>query len=60
MVKLLLKLHTGENRIELFFLKTNVVTEQQLTTNLTGGELSPLLRMGVKSEKFERDSYFLK
>lgn len=37
------------------FLKKEVVVEQQLEPNLTGGELSPKLRMGVKVEKKEGD-----
>ena len=40
---------------ETSFLKTTGGTEQQLTPNLTGGELSPLLRMGVKVKKIEGD-----
>ena len=45
---------------ETSFLKTKVVTEQQLTPNLTGGELSPLLRMGVKVKKIEGDILYFK
>ena len=37
------------------FLKNEVVVERQLEPNLTGGELSPKLRMGVKVEKKEGD-----
>jgi len=37
------------------FLKSEVITEQQLEPNLTGGELSPKLRMGEKVEKIEGD-----
>ena len=33
------------------FLKSEVVQERQLEPDLTGGELGPLLRMGVKVEK---------
>jgi len=42
------------------FLKSEVVTEQQLEPNLTGGELSPKLRMGVKVEKKEGDVLYFK
>lgn len=37
------------------FLKHEVIVEQQLDPGLTGGELSPKLRMGVKVEKTEGD-----
>lgn len=37
------------------FLKKEVVQERQLEPGLTGGELSPKLRMGVKVEKTEGD-----
>lgn len=37
------------------FLKSEVVIERQLEPNLTGGELSPKLKMGVKVEKKEGD-----
>lgn len=42
------------------FLKNEVVLEQQLEPNLTGGELSPKLRMGVKVEKQEGDVLYFK
>ena len=42
------------------FLKSEVVSEQQLEPNLTGGELSPKLRMGVKVEKKEGDVLYFK
>lgn len=38
---------------ETSFLKKEVIIEQQLEPNLTGGELSPKLKMGVKVEKKE-------
>jgi hypothetical protein len=37
------------------FLKTETIEHQQLETNLTGGELSPKLRMGVKVDRKEGD-----
>ncbi len=37
------------------FLKKETIVNQQLAPNLTGGELSPQLRMGVKVEKKEGD-----
>jgi hypothetical protein len=37
------------------FLKKETTVNQQLAVNLTGGELSPQLRMGVKVEKKEGD-----
>ena len=37
------------------FLKKETVETRQLAPNLTGGELSPQLRMGVKVEKKEGD-----
>lgn len=37
------------------FLKKEVVQERQLEPALTGGELSPTLKMGVKVEKTEGD-----
>ena len=40
------------------FLKHEVVVEQQLEPGLTGGELSPKLRMGVKVERTEGDVLF--
>lgn len=42
------------------FLKNEVVAERQLEPNLTGGELSPILRMGVKVEKKEGDVLYFK
>lgn len=40
---------------ETSFLKTEIVKENLLEPNLTGGELSPKLRMGIKVEKKEGD-----
>jgi hypothetical protein len=37
------------------FLKIEVISEQQLESNLTSDELSPVLKMGVKVEKKEGD-----
>ena len=45
---------------ETSFLKSEVVSEQQLEPNLTGGELSPKLRMAVKVEKKEGDVLLFK
>jgi hypothetical protein len=45
---------------ETSFLKTEVVVEQQLEPNLTGGELSPKLRMGVKVQKKEGNVLYFK
>lgn len=45
---------------ETSFLKNEVVLEQQLEPNLTGGELSPKLRMGVKVERQEGDVLYFK
>lgn len=42
------------------FLKSEVVEERQLETDLTGDELGPLLRMGVKVEKKEGDILYFK
>ena len=42
------------------FLKSEVVEERQLEPDLTGGELGPLLRMGVKVEKKEGDVLYFK
>lgn len=42
------------------FLKTETVETRQLEVNLTGGELSPKLRMGVKVEKQEGDVLYFK
>lgn len=42
------------------FLKSEVITENQLEPNLTGGELSPKLRMAVKVEKVEGDVLYFK
>ena len=40
---------------ETSFLKKEAIVEHQLKPNLTGGELSPKLKMGVKVEKKEGD-----
>lgn len=42
------------------FLKSEVVQERQLEPGLTGGELSPQLRMGVKVDKVEGDVLYFK
>jgi len=42
------------------FLKKETVETRQLEPNLTGGELSPKLRMGVKVEKKEGDVLYFK
>ena len=42
------------------FLKKETVETRQLEPNLTGGELSPILRMGVKVEKIEGDVLYFK
>lgn len=42
------------------FLKTETIETRQLEPNLTGGELSPKLRMGVKVEKKEGDVLYFK
>lgn len=42
------------------FLKHEVVSETQLEPNLTGGELSPKLRMAVKVDKKEGDVLYFK
>lgn len=42
------------------FLKKETVETRQLEPNLTGGELSPKLRMGVKVEKTEGDVLYFK
>lgn len=42
------------------FLKKEVVIEHKLEPNLTEGELSPKLRMGVKVEKKEGDVIYFK
>ena len=42
------------------FLKKEVVSERQLEPNLTGGELSPKLRMAVKVDKKEGDVLYFK
>lgn len=42
------------------FLKSEKVETRQLEPNLTGGELSPKLRMGVKVEKKEGDVLYFK
>ncbi len=48
------------SQTEYSFLKSEVVSEQQLEPNLTGGELSPKLRMAVKVEKKEGDVLLFK
>lgn len=45
---------------ETSFLKTETVETQQLETNLTGGELSPKLRMAVKVDRKEGDVLYFK
>lgn len=42
------------------FLKKETIETRQLEPNLTGGELSPKLRMGVKVEKKEGDVLYFK
>lgn len=42
------------------FLKSEKVETRQLEPNLTGGELSPKLRMGVKVDKQEGDVLYFK
>lgn len=42
------------------FLKTETVQTRQLEVNLTGGELSPKLRMAVKVDKVEGDILYFK
>ena len=42
------------------FLKTETVETRQLEVNLTGGELSPKLRMAVKVDKVEGDVLYFK
>jgi len=42
------------------FLKSEVTIEKQLEPGLTGGELSPKLKMGVKVEKKEGDVLYFK
>lgn len=42
------------------FLKSEVISEQQLEANLTGGELSPQLRMAVVIQKTEGDILYFK
>jgi hypothetical protein len=42
------------------FLKKEVVSERKLEPNLTGGELSPKLRMAVKVDKKEGDVLYFK
>jgi len=42
------------------FLKNEAITERQLEPNLTGGELSPKLRMAVVVEKKEGEVLFFK
>ena len=42
------------------FLKTETVETRQLEANLTGGELSPKLRMAVKVHKIEGDVLYFK
>ncbi len=42
------------------FLKSEVVKETKLEAGLTGGELSPKLRMGVKVERTEGDVLYFK
>lgn len=45
---------------ETSFLKSETIKERQLEPNLTGGELSPMLRMAVKVERTEGDILFFK
>lgn len=45
---------------ETSFLKTETVETRQLEANLTGGELSPKLRMAVKVDKTEGDVLYFK
>lgn len=45
---------------ETSFLKSETIEERQLEPNLTGGELSPMLRMAVKVERTEGDILFFK
>ncbi len=42
------------------FLKNEVITVRELEPNLTGGELSPKLRMAVKVDKKEGDILYFK
>lgn len=42
------------------FLKKETIETRQLETNLTGGELSPKLRMGVKVDRTEGDVLYFK
>jgi len=42
------------------FIKNEVITVQELEPNLTGGELSPKLRMAVKVDKKEGDILYFK
>lgn len=42
------------------FLKKQTIETRQLEPNLTGGELSPKLKMGVKVEKTEGDVLYFK
>ena len=42
------------------FLKTETIETIQLESNLTGGELSPKLRMGVKVDRTEGDLLYFK
>ncbi len=42
------------------FLKSEVITEKELKPNLTGGELSPELRMAVKVENIVGDVLYFK
>lgn len=48
------------SQTEYSLLKSEVVSEQQLEPNLTGGELSPKLRMALKVEKKEGDLLLFK
>lgn len=43
---------------ETSFLKSETIKERQLEPNLTGGELSPMLKMAVKVERTEGDILF--
>jgi uncharacterized iron-regulated membrane protein len=45
---------------ETAFLKKGTIETIQLETNLTGGELSPKLRMGVKVDRTEGDVLYFK
>jgi len=42
------------------FLKSKTIETRQLETNLTGGELSPKLRMAVKVDRKEGDTLYFK